>query len=891
LAQGKTCTEGSATTDAVCGPCAVGKAADGGCATGTCAELGCDGLHRTCDESNGPRCKEECVSGYVWDAALKTCRTPKRCTDLSCASNQGCAEGVDGKDAECQGAMCASGQGWDTAAQKCQPCSHDFSPVCNGDGETGSVLVTESKAGADCVCETKDGYYLGEGSAAIPCDADQDGWVSESAQPAIEGPNPIVRQNARCHVRRVTQIVLSNETHEAHVAEDFSSQFGNSARGVPTGLPLYESARNDGAPSAPALPEYPGAAIPAKALNSLTKACSAVGADDFDDNDVTDVHEWPGSPIALDDARGASKELLAYYQKYARYSYFLELHDGWYEGGATAQGGGIYRVQERSRSDLASGDGVPVLYGSNSVAGAVQTNDAQSCRRHPDSGYQWRKTGADGALTLTAPATSVGGDFSEFGDDGWAGMAHHSQYKCVQVVSDSAYATYNQGKPASAIQNPEVFTAARLKQWQLEMNDCKITGQSSSSSAEPLNPIFAGVTCATSSAQATQAAWAAVDYQNGAGSGGAAYQGSLDPGYYTRGCVNECVESFSETIGDCKRCSSGAFGEVNVVLASTDIVPDNNPCTADACDGSGPHRPFVALGGSCMGAPGHCDGQGNCSNVCDPGSTRCNPGNARAREVCSASGASWLSAGCGSGQGCLNGQCTTCQANVDTTCSGSHELVCDGNGNWQDIGARTECGADCNPGATVSCGVCNRPVTCNDDGTVPGCQGVRCDPAWGGACAEYQLGDTSPQVSDFDTFWTNCSGAGPNEIVATMWYSGPLPASGAVTGHVHLVYDQGNCSGDNVDAFVLQCYRSGPDCQAPWDLVDTVGIWESDAYGPNNSQGFPLSLGTISTSASNPKTLCCDVHKSANSWTPAFGTCCHRHVVIDWFASSDDLCW
>src|SRR5258706_5521411 len=102
-------------------------------------------------------------------------------------------------------------------------------------------------------------------------------------------------------------------------AEDFGAQFG--------GLPLYESARNDGAGSAPPAPygslSDQGSSKNGKAINSLTKACVGL-TQDFNANGVEDVNEDQGLNIdeTLKKTKvGVNDTLLSYYKAYAHYSY------------------------------------------------------------------------------------------------------------------------------------------------------------------------------------------------------------------------------------------------------------------------------------------------------------------------------------------------------------------------------------------------------------------------------------------------------------------------------------------------------------------------------------------------------------------------------------------
>lgn len=625
------CAADQILENGLCRP--AGIAGAGAASSGICATLGCDALHRPCEAAPSPKCLESCVGGYVWEKTSKLCRAAKKCSDLACPAGQACREATDGGDAQCEGVKCATGQGWDPITKICRACLQGFTPNCSAANLTGQVLVAESKEGAECVCETQDGYYLGENKAAVPCDADADGWVSDSAQPSIEGANPIVRQNAHCHVRRVGSVSLQNEKGEAIEAADFSSEFGNDALSLPKGLPLYESARNDGAPSADPLPAYAGRAFQAAELNSLTKVCSSLEAGDFNDNGVSDVDEHSSAEVELNKGRGASVQLQGYYQAYTRFGYFSELHIGWYEDGKSVGALGKLVVKERARGDL-SAQGVPVLYPSNVGAGGIVTaDDAQQCTRHIDPSYHWKSaSSASSAVTLTSPVTAAGGDFSEFGDVNWGGMTHHSQYKCLKVVDRTKYDSYNSGTPASEAKNPTLAVIdpqqpgyVSLGDSRLVVDECQLsTATAAAAPGGIANSAFPGFVCQPSAKVPTvdSVVLGAVVFGNANQS--KPYKNYQDTGDYRRGCINECVDSinggaFARQLwphGICNKCElKGSFGKGQIARKAFGQQPcdDANPAAGGFCDQYGA---CLACESSCTsGQPGacsagkyHCDG-------------------------------------------------------------------------------------------------------------------------------------------------------------------------------------------------------------------------------------------------------------------------------------------
>jgi hypothetical protein len=676
-----------------------------------CDALGCDAMHRTCATLPTPHCDDACVSGYVWDPILMACRTPKKCADLACPADQACVEATPTQDAYCQSPQCSAGQGWDLSTKTCRPCSGGVSPTCNQIGETGHVIVTESRDGASCVCETTDGYYVAPGApAAFPCDADGDGWVRDEAQPSIEGANLVLRLNARCHVRRVKQVVLKNEAGESLIAEDFSAQFGDPSSGIERGLPLYESARNDGAPSAGSLPDYPGRRLTPAEVNSFTKACAPdVARDDFNDNGVADVHEWSASSVTLSRSGGVSQELSDYYGKYARLSYFTELHVGWYENG-------IYPIVERPR--IATPDrAVPIVYGPASDAG---TSYSQQCKRHVDSLYRW--SSVPGSVPMRLSPNTIGGDFAEFGDLQWSGMTHHSQYKCVVLVNEGDYVKYNKGQPATEEGNPEVMivlpaqptdasasknapTLARTRagsttptRYDWIIDDCWASAATSSAPTPQgvANPTLSGFSCAPRASvfASGSAAWVAVTYAPPA-TDKTPYVDYLHSSYYKQGCIDECIDSprFAPhvPVKPCDYCVVQAFGHGSIARTAT-----GGECTMAAGD-AGP------------GVKGVCFGDGLCG-ACVPGRTRkCSEDGkkgacATGDEVCT-DAARW-------------GECSVKPASKDV-CKDGNDDNCDGTPATRNVPPCV-----CLQGDTqTGCGTCHGGTISCVDGQWGGCSG------------------------------------------------------------------------------------------------------------------------------------------------------------------------
>ncbi|TKD05306.1 DUF4215 domain-containing protein [Polyangium fumosum] len=82
-----------------------------------------------------------------------------------------------------------------------------------------------------------------------------------------------------------------------------------------------------------------------------------------------------------------------------------------------------------------------------------------------------------------------------------------------------------------------------------------------------------------------------------------------------------------QSAGDCKQSVCDGMGEITSVSDATDVLDDENPCTADLCDGDAPINTNAAAGTACSAGVGKvCDGEGACveciqaadcaSNVC-----------------------------------------------------------------------------------------------------------------------------------------------------------------------------------------------------------------------------------------------------------------------------------
>ncbi len=438
-----------------------------------CLSLGCDGQGRQCTEEPTAVCTE-CLPELVEDAT-GVCRVPLTCGDLACGRLD-CAEAPMGvvADAQCV-TPCREDQLWN--GRICAPC-----PPCDGVGEAGRV-ARPTLAGW-CVCQTEPGYFysIANEVGAVPCDADGDGWVRESARLIFDSGDPVLIENARCALREIDRVVLHTEADQQTTTV------------LDGPLDLYESVRNDdertlreewrqaGLPTAAWGLE--GLGMSAGLINPFTKLCHSPRAD-YNDNGVADVYEFASAPLAP----GFRPE----HQPFNTYSYFLELHRGWFEPLGADPQQGAWHIAERSR-DAEAPDQVPIRY-------AGEADWWRSCARRADP---------------KEPDPPVGQDFRA------EGLGHHSQFKCVVVrdVPDEAQPLEMTPSEAAA---------------HYELNDC--LGEGAPVPAEGANPAEPRSRCAprVDLPPPGTALWGAVPYT--------AYQSNPDHTGYDGGCVNTCAEA------------------------------------------------------------------------------------------------------------------------------------------------------------------------------------------------------------------------------------------------------------------------------------------------------------------------------------------------------------
>ncbi|MEM6959830.1 MAG: hypothetical protein AAF645_29370, partial [Myxococcota bacterium] len=277
---------------ALCGACATGFEFDPlseSCVVEqTCATLNatCALENRTCVSEPVARC-DRCLPGFV--AVGGDCRAVLTCVDVSCSGSEFCVPETDSTDARCVEQTCGATQALDLVQGVCRECG-----ACEeSESETGRLWPYLTRAGGECVCETKDGYFFDEGRrAAVQCDADGDGWVNSRAIRAIDSSDETLSLNARCDVRTVNRFELRNELGQSIEVRSCEAGFAGPADPRCTrfvSIPLYERDWNDDALLVPPTPlTYGGRALAVNEVNSFTRACASVGGD-FNGNGVENV--------------------------------------------------------------------------------------------------------------------------------------------------------------------------------------------------------------------------------------------------------------------------------------------------------------------------------------------------------------------------------------------------------------------------------------------------------------------------------------------------------------------------------------------------------------------------------------------------------------------------
>jgi len=525
---------------AACGGCLDGYAentATGGCdVIVSCDQLQCENVFRDCEETPNGHCTDclapfvensltgecECPDGMLLDEDAATCEIIRTCTDIQAgcdAAGEFCIEETVTSHAYCS--KCGYGQTWYGHLETCIPCAPCIRP-----GETGRIWPYASQQG-HCVCETLPGYYhteSGTGGTRL-CDADSDGWVVASARSPLEmDEGTAERDNARCGLRYIDRVTLINE--DGGVKEVSLEEFDFLTGAVP----LYEPINRDRAEvlevdadySHPRMKNYApafGRGLKPAELNPMTKICprqnEARNAQfaDYNANDVPDIDELGLQSEDADPER----------RLFSVFSYFVELHKGWYEH-PEGEPYGRWIIREKVRSTAPS-DTWAVSPGYPARAGSDYW---RVCKRFRDTGYS--HDGAPYNYDFARWSEPTQCDINN--PESWCGMNHHSQFKCMMVEASTDQ------------EMPHHISTGDLESGYYA-NHCSIEEESFGPALElSANPHDPKIRCMQYDASEGDIVWASAkfeDYQD-------TFDDPADPDSnygktYIRGCINECAES------------------------------------------------------------------------------------------------------------------------------------------------------------------------------------------------------------------------------------------------------------------------------------------------------------------------------------------------------------
>ncbi|MBN1962712.1 MAG: hypothetical protein JW841_17410 [Deltaproteobacteria bacterium] len=552
-AQNRVCAEDQ-ENGANCGTCKNGYVENntGDCVP-NCQTLACETTQfRECLSKPTPKCGS-CLTGYEEDKKAGLCVGKTACeSQADCLAGDYCVQPSPFASGRCEAKprcgefeLFKPGATWDGFLQTCIPC-----PACTGDGTTGRIWPVTSRDGI-CVCETVDNYYFDAAMnerTAVPCDEDRDGWVRSNAMRYIE-PSLFAKEkdialltNAHCHVRRIEQFVLRNEYGQELVID--VADINGVAEGT-TSIGLYESVINDNNKLTMFMHSYYGfRSLLARELNPLTKLCVDSIAD-FNDNGISDIREWDGSALA------SEQQCM---EPFKQFSYFAELHHGFYEYNENdINAKPRYVIAERSRCNAS----FPLIYDEDDD-GTYWRN----CMRRRAGDFKNDSLGYDFARFACKDTGTCSTDNTPLPDElanlmypnphglcnlslpldatqPWRGMLHHSQFRCMQLIWDRQD---NQSPPESyqveisKISSQGVHTYRANQCGLIDEYDVALAASNENNASSLPNPDFPPILCEVHQELFTEGEvfWAADRFSS--------IYTDNKPENYQRGCINECIE-------------------------------------------------------------------------------------------------------------------------------------------------------------------------------------------------------------------------------------------------------------------------------------------------------------------------------------------------------------
>jgi hypothetical protein len=355
-----------------------------------CDERDCDLWNRSCEHTLwGQSTCGDCLEGSneptgAWDPAdidpnveAFSCLRETTCIEsdalrdfVACADNEQCNEETR-QCYETTAADCLAGEAFNPNTSQCVAC---FGCSADHIGETGECTIAASQV----VCETSAGFYLSDSTNAAICDADSDGWLNTSAATAYyqQGTSSNFLEAAqyqqfRCSFRFVDEVLLVSDSYVSG---------GYLQRSIPldVAIPLFEDDTQDSdtrlatsgsgnpgdkIPLASNNPEFGAQGMSgtgvrlfsAKQMNPMTKVCWSPDTD-LNFNSLRDFEEATASEMSgfTDFNAPSNNNTLENVRSfYNAFSYFVELHDAYfeYESGGIPIEVGRYVIREKHRTD------------------------------------------------------------------------------------------------------------------------------------------------------------------------------------------------------------------------------------------------------------------------------------------------------------------------------------------------------------------------------------------------------------------------------------------------------------------------------------------------------------------------------------------------------------
>lgn len=227
-AAGRICDD--STLDVDCGDCLPDFVLfNDDCVSNDCLGFDCEGRGRVCavDPVTNLESCGGCDDSHVLDPSNDTCVDRLTCADSPCeAPTPRCDEATLGSNRVCRAVANCPATQVETAAGACVACTACFSGGVARAGVVGVASDDDGFAriafGTICPCELQPGFFQTTSDGTVTsCDADGDGWVTDSALTTINqdgGASPLA-QEQRCVIRQVDRFELRTDDGAAGNAQ------------------------------------------------------------------------------------------------------------------------------------------------------------------------------------------------------------------------------------------------------------------------------------------------------------------------------------------------------------------------------------------------------------------------------------------------------------------------------------------------------------------------------------------------------------------------------------------------------------------------------------------------------------------------------------------------